>query len=132
MADLYVRNGFRTANNGTYLSAFQWTANYYGIEFTRTSNLDTAVNLLNNGYINTYGTIIFEKRYYPLLKFKKSDEILKYKEEDYYYGPYVISNRDEMFIKMLLSQLKYYEENNLLSYKKEEVKKIKKLLSLVK
>ena len=51
MADLYVKNGFRTANNGTYLSAFQWTANYYGIEFTRTSNLDTAVNLLNNGYI---------------------------------------------------------------------------------
>lgn len=88
--------------------------------------------LLNNGYINIYGTIVFEKRYYPLLKFKKSDDIQKYREEDYYYGPYVISNRDEMFIKMLSSQLKYYEKNNLLPYKKEEVKKIKKLLSLVK
>lgn len=51
MGDLYVSHGFRTANNGTYTSAFKWTANYYGIGFQSTYNLDTAINLVRNNYM---------------------------------------------------------------------------------
>ena len=49
--DLYVDNGFRSAHDGTYLSAFEWTADYYGIEFEQTYDLDVAVDLLNDGYM---------------------------------------------------------------------------------
>ena len=51
MADLYVKNGFRSANNGTYLSAFEWTANKYGIEFSRVYSVDNMINLLRNNYM---------------------------------------------------------------------------------
>lgn len=50
MGDLYVSHGFRSPNDGTYLSAFKWTANYYGIEYSQTTNLDTAVEYLRQGY----------------------------------------------------------------------------------
>lgn len=50
MGDLYVSHGYRSANNGTYLAAFKWTANYYGIEYSQTTNLDTAVDYLRQGY----------------------------------------------------------------------------------
>jgi len=52
MAKIYVDNGFRSANNGTYLSAFSWTANVFNIPYQETYYLDTAVNFLkNNNYI---------------------------------------------------------------------------------
>ena len=51
MAALYVKNGFRSANNGTYWSAFPWTAQIFGIPYQETYYLDTAVNLIrNNNY----------------------------------------------------------------------------------
>ena len=33
MADLFVKYGFRSANNGTYWSAFRWTANVFDINY---------------------------------------------------------------------------------------------------
>ena len=48
MGDLYVKYGFRTTNNGTYFSAFKWTADYFGIEYSRASNLDSAINAVRN------------------------------------------------------------------------------------
>lgn len=52
MGDLYVKYGYRSANNGTYWSAFRWTADVFDIGYQETSNLDTAVNLVrNNNYV---------------------------------------------------------------------------------
>lgn len=51
IANLYVKNGFRSANNGTYMSAFEWTANKYGIEFNRVYSVDNMVSLLRNNYM---------------------------------------------------------------------------------
>lgn len=51
MASLYVKYGFRSASNGTYASAFQWTAERYGIEFSRVYNVNDAINLVRNGYM---------------------------------------------------------------------------------
>ena len=50
MGDLFVRYGYRSANNGTYLSAMKWTADVFDITYQETYNFDTAVNLLRNNY----------------------------------------------------------------------------------
>jgi len=52
MADLFVRYGYRSGNNGTYLSAFRFVADTFNIEYQETHKLDTAVELLrNNNYL---------------------------------------------------------------------------------
>lgn len=52
MADLYVKYGYRTANNGTYWSAFKWTADVFDIGYSETNNLDVAINKLkDNNYV---------------------------------------------------------------------------------
>lgn len=52
MADLYVKYGYRTKNNGTYWSAFKWTADVFNIGYSETNNLDTAISKLrNNNYV---------------------------------------------------------------------------------
>lgn len=49
-SELFVKNGYRSANNGTYLSAFRAVADEFNIDFEETTNLDKAVELLNNNY----------------------------------------------------------------------------------
>ena len=52
MGDLFVKYGYRSANNGTYWSAFRWVADVFDIGYQETSSLDTAVNLVrNNNYV---------------------------------------------------------------------------------
>lgn len=52
MAELFVNYGYRSANNGTYLSAFRFVADTFNIEYQETCKLDTAVELLkNNNYL---------------------------------------------------------------------------------
>ncbi len=48
MGDLFVQYGYRSANSGTYWSAFKWVADVFNIEFKQTSSFDTMVNQLNN------------------------------------------------------------------------------------
>ena len=52
MADLFVKYGYRSSNNGTYWSAFRAIADEFDIEYKETSNIDTAISLLrNNNYV---------------------------------------------------------------------------------
>lgn len=52
MGDLFVQYGYRSANSGTYWSAFRWTADVFDIGYQETSSLDNAVNLVrNNNYV---------------------------------------------------------------------------------
>lgn len=52
MGDLFVQYGYRSQNNGTYWSAFRWTADVFNIEYQECSSLDTAVELVrNNNYV---------------------------------------------------------------------------------
>ena len=51
MADLYVKYGFRSANNGTYWSAFRWTADVFDIEYEETYKLDEVCDLLEENYM---------------------------------------------------------------------------------
>ena len=40
MGDLFVNYGFRSANNGTYFSAFRWVADTFNIGYNETYRLD--------------------------------------------------------------------------------------------
>lgn len=52
MGDLFVQYGYRSANSGTYWSAFRWVADVFDIGYQECSSLDTAVNLVrNNNYV---------------------------------------------------------------------------------
>ena len=52
MADLFVKYGYRSSNNGTYWSAFRAIADEFDIGYKETSNIDTAISLLrNNNYV---------------------------------------------------------------------------------
>lgn len=52
LADVFVENGYRSPNSGTYWSAFRAIADEFDIEYQETSNLNTAVEKLkNNNYV---------------------------------------------------------------------------------
>ena len=48
MANLFVRNGFRSANNGTYWSAYRAVADEFNIGYTETTNIQKAIQLLQS------------------------------------------------------------------------------------
>ena len=52
MANLYTQYGYRSANQGTYWSAFKWTADVFNIGYSECYRLDDAVaKLKDNHYI---------------------------------------------------------------------------------
>ena len=52
MANLYAQYGYRSANQGTYWSAFKWTADVFDIGYSECYKLDDAVaKLKDNHYI---------------------------------------------------------------------------------
>lgn len=50
MSSLFVQNGYRSANNGTYLSAFRAVADEFNIGYEESYSLDRAVELLRNNH----------------------------------------------------------------------------------
>lgn len=51
MADLYVQYGFRSASNGTYWSAFRWTADVFDIGYKEVYKLNDVCDLLEENYM---------------------------------------------------------------------------------
>ena len=52
MANLFVQHGYRSADNGTYWSAYRAVADEFNIGYTETSDINKALDLLrNNNYI---------------------------------------------------------------------------------
>lgn len=51
MADLYVKHGYRSANNGTYWSAFRWTADVFDIGYKEIYKLNDVCDLLEQNYM---------------------------------------------------------------------------------
>lgn len=48
LADVFVENGYRSANNGTYWSAYRAVADEFNIGYTETSDIQRALQLLQN------------------------------------------------------------------------------------
>lgn len=61
MADLFVKYGYRSADNGTYWGAFRAIADQFNIEYAEMSNVNNALNLLRNNYyvITSVGNGLF-------------------------------------------------------------------------
>lgn len=52
MSEIFVKNGYRSANNGTYWSAYRAVADEFNIGYTETSDIQKALELLrNNNYV---------------------------------------------------------------------------------
>lgn len=50
MSDLFVKYGYRSSNNGTYWSAFRAIADEFNIGYTETSDIQKALQLLENNH----------------------------------------------------------------------------------
>lgn len=48
MANAFLQNGYRSANNGTYWSAYRAVADEFNIGYTETSDIQKAIELLRN------------------------------------------------------------------------------------
>lgn len=48
MGDLFVANGYRSANNGTYWSAFRYVADKFNIGYTEISDIQKAIQLIED------------------------------------------------------------------------------------
>lgn len=52
MATLFVKNGYRSANNGTYWSAYRAVADEFNIGYQETADINKVIDLLkNNNYV---------------------------------------------------------------------------------
>lgn len=95
MARLYVDYGYRSANSGTYWSAFRWTADVFNIGYTETSNLDTVVEKLNdNNYvIASCGNGLFTYGGHFIVITGEEDGYLKIYDPYLYQGKFETSTR---------------------------------------
>lgn len=95
MGDLFVQYGYRSQNNGTYWSAFRWTADVFNIEYQECSSLDTAVELVrNNNYvIASVGNGLFTTGGHFIVIVGIEGDTLKIYDPYLYSGKFDISTR---------------------------------------
>ena len=95
MADLFVKYGYRSANSGTYWSAFRWIADVFNIEYQETSNLDAVINLLkNNNYVvASCGNGLFTYGGHFIVIVGIEGDTLKIYDPYLYYGKFDTSTR---------------------------------------
>lgn len=95
MADLFVDNGYRSASNGTYLSAFHWVADVFDIGYQETYSLDTAVDLLkdNNYLIVSVGNGLFTTGGHLMVITGIDEDTLKIYDPYLYSGKFDTSTR---------------------------------------
>lgn len=91
VADTFVKYGYRSANNGTYWSAYRAIADEFNIEYQETSNFETMINKLrNNNYIIcSVGNGLFTTGGHYIVIYAADNDILKI------YDPYLYSGKFE-------------------------------------
>ena len=91
LADTFVENGYRSANNGTYWSAYRAVADEFDITYTETSYLDKAVALLRNNHyiICSCGNGLFTTGGHYIVIYGIDGDTLKI------YDPYLYSGKFE-------------------------------------
>lgn len=97
MSDLYVKYGYRSSNNGTYWSAFRWTADVFNIEYKETYKIAEALQLLedNNMLIVACGNGLFTTggHFIVVYGYDKESETLKIYDPYLYSGKFNTSTR---------------------------------------
>ena len=95
LADTFVKNGYRSANSGTYWSAYRAIADEFDIEYTETSNFDTIINLLrNNNYIiASCGNGLFTSNGHYIVLYGIDGDTIKIYDPYLYAGKFDTSTR---------------------------------------
>ena len=90
MAQLFVSNGYRTANNGTAWSAYSFVADYFDFkDYAYTTSINTAINYLQNGYylIASCGSGLFTTGGHYIVLYGIDGDTIKI------YDPYLYSGK---------------------------------------
>ena len=95
MSDLFVKYGYRSANNGTYWSAFRAVADEFDIDYTETYNLDTVVNLLRDNHyvVASCGNGLFTNGGHFIVLIGIEGNTIKVYDPYLYSGKFEISTR---------------------------------------
>lgn len=96
MANLFVKYGYRSANNGTYWSAYRAVANEFNIGYTETSDIQKALDLLRskNYVICSVGNGLFTTGgHYIVIVGIENDSTLKIFDPYLYNGKFETSTR---------------------------------------
>lgn len=95
LADCFVANGYRSANSGTYWSAYRAVADEFNIEYTETSNFDTMLNLLTNNHyiIASCGNGLFTSGGHYIVIYGIDRDTLKIYDPYLYSGKFDTSTR---------------------------------------
>lgn len=95
LADTFVKNGYRSANSGTYWSAYRAIADEFDIEYTETSNFDTIINLLQNNHyiIASCGNGLFTSNGHYIVLYGIEGNTIKIYDPYLYAGKFDTSTR---------------------------------------
>lgn len=95
MGDLFVQNGYRSKNSGTYWSAFRAVADEFDIEYKETNSLDKAIELLkdNNYIIASCGNGLFTYGGHFIVLVSVNNNTIKIYDPYLYSGKFDTSTR---------------------------------------
>ena len=95
LADTFVKYGYRSANNGTYWSAYRAIADEFNIEYQETSNIETMINKLKNNHyiICSVGNGLFTTGGHYIVIYAIDGENLKIYDPYLYAGKFETSTR---------------------------------------
>ena len=95
LADVFVDNGYRSANSGTYWSAYRAVANQFDIEYIETDDFDVMVNLLRNNHyiIASCGNGLFTSGGHYIVLYGIDGDTIKIYDPYLYSGKFDVSTR---------------------------------------
>lgn len=95
LADAFVDNGYRSANDGTYWSAYRAIADQFDIEYEETSDFDYMISLLRNNHyvIASCGNGLFTYGGHYIVIYGIDGDTIKIYDPYLYSGKFDVSTR---------------------------------------
>lgn len=95
LADTFVENGYRSANDGTYWSAYRAIADQFDIEYEETSDFDYMISLLRNNHyvIASCGNGLFTYGGHYIVLYGIEGDTIKIYDPYLYAGKFDVSTR---------------------------------------
>lgn len=95
LADTFVANGYRSANSGTYWSAYRAIADQFDIEYEETSDFDYMISLLRNNHyvIASCGNGLFTYGGHYIVLYGIEGDTVKIYDPYLYSGKFDVSTR---------------------------------------
>lgn len=95
LADAFVDNGYRSANDGTYWSAYRAIADQFDIEYEETSDFDYMISLLRNNHyvIASCGNGLFTYGGHYIVLYGIDGDTIKIYDPYLYSGKFDVSTR---------------------------------------